>query len=117
MSGHRCLGKQVKWAAVIATGATVVVYMPGSNYSRLSRELITAGASAGLPCLVVSNATRAEQQAVSGTVGTLSDIAPLTAPSLLIIGEVAGKAHSDIGRAEQSATQVRLEGDRMVWVD
>jgi uroporphyrin-III C-methyltransferase/precorrin-2 dehydrogenase/sirohydrochlorin ferrochelatase len=73
---------------------TVVVYMPGPDYSEISRWLADAGLAPETPVLVVSRATRADQSTEAATIATLAAHKPLPAPAILIIGRVA--SHSSV---------------------
>jgi uroporphyrin-III C-methyltransferase / precorrin-2 dehydrogenase / sirohydrochlorin ferrochelatase len=73
----------------IAPDTTVVVYMPGPDYSEVSRWLLDAGLAPETPLLVVSKATQPDQTTQLATIATLSTQKPLPAPALLIVGRVA----------------------------
>jgi len=75
--------------ALIGSGTTVVIYMPGRDYAQIATELRNAGAADGLPCAVISRAGTAEESISLATVGGLGEIAS-DAPSLIIVGEVVG---------------------------
>jgi len=80
-AGHQAAGNLKK-------DATHVVYMPGSDYAPLVSRLLAEGLSLQTPCVVVSGIS-GERQAVRRTaLGSLPDIGPLPAPSLLLAGEV-----------------------------
>jgi uroporphyrin-III C-methyltransferase / precorrin-2 dehydrogenase / sirohydrochlorin ferrochelatase len=96
LSGHPRAGKtQNEWprlgsgAATRAT-PTVVVYMPGSEYSKLRDELLAAGLRYDTPCLLVAGASGGTAQAHFTSVDQLSDSPPLPSPKIVIAGEVAG---------------------------
>ena len=76
------------WPSHISPGATVVVYMPGYEYSETSRHLIAAGLEQNTPCAVISKATLADQQIYQTTLQDLHSAPRLPAPTLLIVGEV-----------------------------
>ncbi len=78
----------LNWAA-ISSNTTLVLYMPGADYSEVSRRLLAAGQPEDLPCVIVSNATRAQQQIRHTTVAALAAVEKLPAPALLIVGRVA----------------------------
>ena len=80
------------WSTHINSGATLVVYMPGYDYDSTARRLLAAGLKKKTPCIVVSRATTAEERVHRGTVGSLPLAPRLPAPTLLIVGEVAGLA-------------------------
>jgi uroporphyrin-III C-methyltransferase len=72
--------------------------MPNGRYRDISDEVVAAGLSPQTPCLIVSNACRAEQELLWTDVAGLRRISVPKSPSLLIIGEVARR------REEMSAT-------------
>jgi uroporphyrin-III C-methyltransferase len=78
----------------IAPDTTVVVYMPGPDYSEVSNWLIDSGLAAETPCLVISKASQPDQSTRPATLSTLSAQAPLPAPALLIVGRVATQSNA-----------------------
>lgn len=91
------------WASM-AAGTTLVLYMPGADYAEVSRRLIEAGQPEDLPCVIVSQATTANQKIRWTTVATLATEAKLPAPALLIVGRVATQEIQEL-----SATSWRKE--------
>ena len=84
-SGRATLGQ-------LSPDATLVLYMPGDDYSIVSRQLLSSGLPPETPCALVSQATTETQQVVRTTVSELSAKIALPAPALLIVGAVAAKA-------------------------
>jgi uroporphyrin-III C-methyltransferase len=82
----------IDWGRLVASKATLVIYMPGRNYAAVSRRLATAGLAPETPCLIVSRATTPSQQIDKTTLLDLPQVAGLPAPSLLIVGEVVRQA-------------------------
>lgn len=78
----------LNWAA-ITPQTTIAIYMPGTHYAEVAARLIENGLSPETPCVVVSHATRAEQQVRYSHLAALSDGDLLPAPSLLLVGRVA----------------------------
>jgi uroporphyrin-III C-methyltransferase len=76
------------WRKLIASETTLAIYMPGQDYSALSRRLQSAGISAETPCALVSRATQPGQRTILSTVSRLPDERQLPAPCLLIVGDV-----------------------------
>jgi uroporphyrin-III C-methyltransferase len=68
---------------------TLAIYMPGGRYGQIGDEIIAAGLSPQTPCLIVSNACRAEQELLWTNVAELRRLSPPESPALLIIGSVA----------------------------
>jgi uroporphyrin-III C-methyltransferase len=104
LTNHRCTGTNVSFDASIGSGnVTAVVYMPGANYRELSQRLIGSSFPPHTPCLVVSRATSGEQRILSSTLASLADAESLPAPSVVIVGDVAGSYRGD-GKREAEAT-------------
>jgi uroporphyrin-III C-methyltransferase len=91
------------WQAILASGATVAVYMPGDDYGRISRDLRDAGLDPETACLLVSCATTPAEQIRTSTVERLADILPLPSPTLLVIGAVARQAVDGASAPRQAA--------------
>jgi uroporphyrin-III C-methyltransferase len=77
------------WSKFVGSGATLVIYMPGQNYSEIARRLQSAGLAANTPCAIVSRATTKSQRTHRTTVRDLHRAPQLAAPTLLVVGEVA----------------------------
>lgn len=78
----------LNWAA-ITPETTIAIYMPGSHYREVAARLMENGLAGETPCVVVSHATRGEQQLRWSSIAALSDADQLPAPSLLLVGKVA----------------------------
>ena len=76
------------WSKFVATGATLVIYMPGQNYSDIANRLTAAGLASETPCAVISRATTRHQRTHRTTVLDLHRAPQLAAPTLLVVGEV-----------------------------
>ena len=77
-----------QWQALVASGATLLIYMPGSDYPDLAEKLTAAGVKAETPCAIVSRATTPEEETHVTTVHDLPNTPKLAAPTVLIVGEV-----------------------------
>ena len=89
LSNHHCSGKALPdWKNVISNDATVVIYMPGADYGSLANRLCASGLEPQTACLVVSDASSAQQQIHPATLAKLPKLPCLPAPVLLIIGAV-----------------------------
>jgi uroporphyrin-III C-methyltransferase len=84
------------WRPFVQSGATLVVYMPGSDYAAVAAKLRAAGIDDDLPCAVIARATTAEQQIHATTVAGLAYTAPLPSPALLVVGAVAQLVESKL---------------------
>ena len=81
-------GSVMDWGCVTST-TTLVLYMPGADYAEVSERLLGGGLPADLPCVIVSQATGAQQQVRWSNVAQLAREEKLPAPALLIVGRVA----------------------------
>ena len=84
--------------------ATRVVYMPGRALNLLALEWMQAGLSEDLPCAVVSRASQPDEQVQYTTLGKLSSLESVQAPSLLIAGWAVAEA-----AAMESQTRISVE--------
>jgi len=82
-------------AVPIAPDTTVVVYMPGPDYSEVSRWLLDSGLVPETPCQIISKATQRDQSIRVTTIAALHSQSPLPAPALLIVGRVAAHSIAD----------------------
>ena len=89
-------GNWLNWAAVTPE-TTIAIYMPGTHYGEVADRLVENGLSPETPCVVVSQATRAEQQVRWTNVAALGSEAQLPAPSILLIGRVATQSVAEWG--------------------
>lgn len=88
-AGHRASGKgDTDWSQFGATQATLVVYMPGSDYVEVSSKLKAAGFGSETPCAIISRATTSAQRIHRTTVADLHRSPRLESPTLLLVGEV-----------------------------
>lgn len=76
------------WNKLAASGATLVIYMPGQDYSDIAARLKAAGLAIETPCMIVSRATTRHQRTHVTTIGSLQRAPQLAAPTLLVVGEV-----------------------------
>jgi uroporphyrin-III C-methyltransferase len=89
VTGHEAAGSdRDSFQGLTASGATLVIYMPGSSYAQIARKLTHAGMARETPCAIVSRATTPDEKIVSTTVGKLVRARRLATPALLIVGKV-----------------------------
>jgi uroporphyrin-III C-methyltransferase len=84
-------GNWLNWAAVTPE-TTIAIYMPGTHYGEVADRLVENGLSPETPCVVVSQATRAQQQIRWSSIAALATEAQLPAPSILLVGRVAAQS-------------------------
>jgi uroporphyrin-III C-methyltransferase len=83
-------GASMDWGAITST-TTLALYMPGPDYAEVAQRLREGGLPGDLPCVIVSNATGAEQQIRWTSVARLAHEEKLPAPALMIVGRVASQ--------------------------
>ena len=89
LTAHQAEGSEAaNWSKLAGSGATLVIYMPGQNYSEVAAKLKAAGLAGETPCAVISRATTPQQQTHRSTVARLHRSPKLAAPTLLVVGEV-----------------------------
>ena len=89
LSHHTAGNVSPEWDDLALKDATYAVYMPGKNYGAIAAKLMEGGLDRSTPCVIVANASLAEQQIHRTTLEELALEERLPAPSVLIIGEVA----------------------------
>ncbi|HVW71265.1 MAG TPA: siroheme synthase CysG, partial [Steroidobacteraceae bacterium] len=80
------------WHLLAGPRQTVVFYMGVSQLANITAKLRHAGAKPGLPIAIIERATLPEQRTFRGTLETIEAVAhaaAVTAPALLIVGDVA----------------------------
>jgi uroporphyrin-III C-methyltransferase len=82
----------MNWSGLIASGATLAIYMPGDDYKKISGDLREAGLDRDTPCVLISRATTPAEQVQTTTLEQLAEVPPLPSPTLMMIGAVAGIA-------------------------
>jgi len=96
VTGHEDPNKEesaVDWAALAATGGTIVVLMGVTRLPEYTDSLIAAGMDPATPVAVVERATWPGQQVATGTLETIvsaASAAEIEPPAVTVIGEVAG---------------------------
>jgi uroporphyrin-III C-methyltransferase len=101
VSGHHASEKQPEpptdWAGLAREDTTLVIYMPGRDFAKISSELMRAGLPAATPSVVVARATTPEQHEIVTTLGELGAVAGVKAPSILLIGRALERAAARAG--------------------
>ncbi|MGH9453118.1 MAG: uroporphyrinogen-III C-methyltransferase [Terriglobia bacterium] len=117
LSGHPSVEKlRNEWPDLASErtdlrNATVVVYMPGSDYAKIRDELYAVGVSPKAPCLLVSGASTAASRDHRTSLGKLADAPQLASPKILIVGEVVNRYRTcKEVRADTKSGQDKLPG-------
>lgn len=94
VSGHEDPSKErsaIDWAKLANPQQTVVFLMAMSNLAEIAERLMQNGMPAKQPAAVIAHGTLPAQQTVTGTIGTIANVSAeqgLTAPAVLVVGEV-----------------------------
>jgi uroporphyrin-III C-methyltransferase len=74
------------WAGPLPEDATLVIYMPGRDTSRVAKELAEAGVAADMPCCAISQAATPRQSYAASTLAEFPELLCGPAPLLLLVG-------------------------------
>ena len=92
VTGHLQDGSaDLDWSALARPRQTIVVYMGVAALPEICRQLIKHGLPDDMPAAIVQQATTPQQRVVSGSLRTLPTFAAaaaISAPALIIVGEV-----------------------------
>ncbi|MFZ3217832.1 MAG: uroporphyrinogen-III C-methyltransferase [Candidatus Acidiferrales bacterium] len=89
--------RSIQWGGISST-TTLVLYMPGSDYARVMRQLRDAGWPDDMPCAIVSNASGPNQAIRSTVLAKLSEESTLPAPAIMVVGRVVAEIAEEISR-------------------
>lgn len=96
LSGHDVDGSHhslTEWSRAAISKGTLVMFMAARKLTANLQRLIQAGRPAETPAAYIMSATTSDQKVIVGTLATLSEKTQdidLTAPALVIIGDVVG---------------------------
>jgi uroporphyrin-III C-methyltransferase len=88
VTAHNCRNESLS-ETVDPARCTYALYMPGPDYSKTVQGLFESGLEPTTPCAVVSNAGRANEEVRYLTLQELASAKGISAPAMLIVGEVA----------------------------
>jgi uroporphyrin-III C-methyltransferase len=97
VTGHTQDGGPLPWRALVASNTTLVIYMGMQHLADISRELIAAGMSPAMPCMVVESATRDDERALVSTLEAMplySHQHQMKSPAMIVVGVVVKMANS-----------------------
>ena len=109
-------GSDVDWGTLTGS-TTLVIYMPQSDYAHVASLLRKRGLPEHMPCVLVSNASRRNQQVHWTQISKLSDVERLPAPTLLIVGRVATRDLSLVASRPSLTDLLGLDSDRLTAND
>lgn len=105
-TGHRAPGAAgTEWDRLVASGSTLVIYMPGQDYSQLASQLMAAGLQGQTPCTVVSSAWLPSERVLRTRLAALCDAPALSSPALVIVGRCANALPEQ--QSAEAGTRVR----------
>jgi len=81
-------GSDVDWAALARAGGTLVILMGAQRIAEIASQLRAGGLRDDTPVAAVRNGTRPDEETLRTTLGALDD-ATITAPSAIVVGDVA----------------------------
>jgi uroporphyrin-III C-methyltransferase/precorrin-2 dehydrogenase/sirohydrochlorin ferrochelatase len=97
LSAHRREGELERdLKSLPIANATLVIYMPGSDYERLGHALREAGLPEDTPCLIVSRTSAPQESIYRSDLASLVNMPALPAPALLVVGGVAATAKAEL---------------------
>jgi uroporphyrin-III C-methyltransferase len=112
ISAHRAheneSDEKTDWRGLATNNTTLVIYMPGQNFSALEKELLDAGLDADTPAAIVSRASTPDQREFHTTLAKLHEAPHLPAPSILLIGRT-------LEHAAKSTTQPASHPVSLTW--
>jgi uroporphyrin-III C-methyltransferase len=80
------------WSGLVRDDVTLVVYMPGHDFSAFAKELLEAGLPPETPSVIVSRVTTRDEQRHWTTAGRLKHAPRLKSPTILLIGRSLQRA-------------------------
>jgi uroporphyrin-III C-methyltransferase/precorrin-2 dehydrogenase/sirohydrochlorin ferrochelatase len=124
VTGHPLKDDTLDWRALARGHQTVVFYMGVAHLQHICARLTAAGAREGLPAALIERATLPGQRVLRGTlasIAALAERAHISAPALLMVGEVAalaqlsGASDSADGPAAEYAAALRPRESVHEW--
>ena len=99
VTGHHAADKAPgvpAWSGPLPEDATLVVYMPGRDFTLLAGDLVRAGVAADMPCVAISRAATPRQSHVGCRLVELTGLQCGPAPVLLLIGRAMEAALASV---------------------
>jgi uroporphyrin-III C-methyltransferase len=88
VTAHNCRNESLSKTLAEPASSTFALYMPGPDYAKTVQGLMEAGHALTTPCAVVSNAGRKNEEVRYLTLHELKSAKGISAPAMLIVGEV-----------------------------
>ncbi len=106
ITGHARDGGSPDWAALRASGTTLVIYMGMKRVAAIVQGMLAAGYPADTPACAIQNGTLETQATVASTLAALPQaiaLAKLGSPGMLVIGDVVRLAQVTALSSQQRA--------------
>lgn len=106
ITGHTRIGGAVNWAALAASGTTLVIYMGMARLADIAAQLQDAGMPAHTPAAVIEHGTLPSQRSLITTLAALPQQVVrhgFGSPAVIVIGEVVN--HAQIRALSETVTQ------------
>jgi len=93
LTGREAEGREgrINWDALAKLNATIVILMGVSTLRKNAEKLLQHGKSPDTPVAIIENGCTEKQRVVTGTLGSIADIAEregVKAPAIIVIGDV-----------------------------
>lgn len=102
LTGHRAGTEDPGWGD-LPLDATLIIYMPGSDYIRLAEQIVRSGFATATPCAIVSNVATTQEKVVWASVEKLPQTSPLPAPSVVLVGNALAEPFPQSRHSELKA--------------
>jgi uroporphyrin-III C-methyltransferase len=102
-TAHNVRGEKLRASGFDPQRTSFAVYMPGPDYERTARDLMESGVDASIPCVVVSKAGRNDEEIRRMRLSEIAAAKGISAPALLIVGEVARHAIREYEKTQPPA--------------
>ncbi|ARU05046.1 uroporphyrinogen-III C-methyltransferase [Comamonas serinivorans] len=99
VTGHTEHGDAPNWAALVAGGTTLLIYMGVAKLADIQAALLGAGMAADMPVALVEQASLPQQRQCQTTLSQLRDAArrfALRSPAILVVGRVVSLAQAEV---------------------
>lgn len=106
LTSHQAAHRATEWKTYLHSGATLAIYMPGSDYADTAANLVGAGIDRETPCAIVSQASTKDQRIHRTTVRDLPGAPQLPTPTILLVGEVLQTEETESHRSSDHGMPV-----------
>ncbi len=107
VTGHGKEGSDPDWAALAATGLTLVIYMGIARVAHIQQALLAGGLAPDTPAAAIQDACLPTERATTTSLANFAKEVRahnIASPAILVVGQVVANAHRRLGElfAEQS---------------